>query len=118
MVVLVEDEFLVRALMTDVLSDAGFDVREAGQAQEALAIMEAQAADVSVLFTDIHMPGTMDGVALVHYVYDHWPNIRLLIASGRARVSADDLPPGCRFLAKPYDLQHTLDHVRDMARRP
>ncbi len=114
-VVLVEDEFLVRALMADLLSDAGFDVREAGHADEALAIVEAQHANVRLLFTDIHMPGTMDGLALVHHVHQNWPNIKLLIASGKARIESDDLPPGCHFLPKPYDLQETLDRVRTMA---
>ena len=116
-VVLVEDEFLVRALMADVLADAGFEVREANHAEEALAIVQAGPADVSLLFTDIHMPGTMDGLALVHHVHEHWPNIRLLVASGKARLGATDLPPGCHFLPKPYDLQSTVDRVRQMAVR-
>ena len=63
------------------------------------------------------MPGTMDGLALVHHVHEHWPNIRLLVASGKARLGATDLPPGCHFLPKPYDLQSTVDRVRQMAVR-
>ncbi len=116
-VVLVEDEFLIRALMADVLSDAGFDVREASHAGEALDIMSNHADDVSLLFTDVHMPGTMDGVALVHHVHQHWPDIRLLVASGKARLDTRDLPPGCHFLPKPYDLEDTIDRVRAMAAR-
>ncbi len=116
-VVLVEDEFLVRALMADVLTDAGFEVREAAHAGEALAIVQAGPAAVSLLFTDIHMPGTMDGLALVHHVHAHWPDIRLLVASGKARLGQADLPPGCHFLPKPYDLQSTVDRVREMTVR-
>ena len=114
-VLLVEDEYLVRALMADVLMDAGFDVREAGHAAEALDIMQDHASDISLLFTDIHMPGPMDGLALVHHVHLHWPQTRLLVASGKARFEKGDLPPGCHFLAKPYDLDETVDHVRRMA---
>ncbi len=103
--------------MADVLADAGFDVREAAHADEALAIMRAEAAQVSLLFTDIHMPGSMDGVALVHHVHRNWPDIRLLIASGKARPEATELPPGCHFLPKPYDLESTVQRVRQMAGR-
>ncbi len=116
-IVLVEDEYLIRALMADVLADAGFDVREAAHAGEALAIVEANASEVSLVFTDIHMPGKMDGVALVHELYQNWPDIGLLVASGRARLDSIDLPPGCHFLAKPYDLQETVDRVRELATR-
>ena len=116
-VVLVEDEFLIRALMADVLTDAGFEVREAAHADEALAIVQATPSDVSLLFTDIHMPGSMDGLALVHHVYENWPDIRLLIASGKARLKEADLPPGCHFLPKPYGLLSTVDRVRQMAVR-
>ncbi|WP_158743674.1 response regulator [Acidisphaera sp. L21] len=114
-VVLVEDEFLIRALMADVLSDAGFDVREAADAHEALVILQAHQGEVSLLFTDIHMPGTMDGLALVHHVHENWPWIRLLIASGKARLEPSDLPPGAHFVPKPYDLKDTVDRVRRMA---
>jgi CheY-like chemotaxis protein len=114
-VVLVEDEFLIRALMADVLSDAGFDVREAADADEALTILQAHPDEVSLLFTDIHMPGPMDGLALIQHVHANWPAIRLLIASGKARLEAQDLPPGAHFVPKPYDLQDTVDRVRQMA---
>ena len=103
--------------MADVLTDAGFDVWEAEHADEALAIVKARASDVSLLFTDIHMPGSMDGLALVHHIHQNWPDIRLLIASGKARLDAGDLPPGCHFLPKPYDLASTVDRVRQMAVR-
>ena len=114
-VVLVEDEALIRALMVDVLTEAGFDVLEAEHADEALAIMQAEAYRVSVLFTDIHMPGRMDGIGLVHHVHQHWPEVRLLIASGKARLGGSDLPPGCNFLPKPYNLHDTVQRVRQLA---
>ena len=103
--------------MADVLMDAGFEVREAAHADEALDIISANASEVSLVFTDIHMPGKMDGVALVHELYRNWPGIGLLITSGRARLDAAELPPGCHFLPKPYDLQATVEQVRALATR-
>ena len=97
--------------------DAGFEVREAAHAGEALEIIAASASEVSLVFTDIHMPGKMDGVALVHELHKSWPEIGLLVTSGRARLEATDLPPGCHFVAKPYDLQATVDRVRALAAR-
>ena len=117
MIILVEDEFLIRALMADVLADAGFNVLEAAHADEAIALVMAHAADVKLVFTDVHMPGKMDGLGLVHHVYKNWPDIGLLVASGRARLDTDDLPPGCHFLPKPYDLHATVDRVRQLAGR-
>ncbi len=103
--------------MADVLMDAGFEVREAAHAREALDIIAANASEVSLVFTDIHMPGKMDGVALVHELHKSWPGIGLLVTSGRARLDSSELPPGCHFVPKPYDLQTTVDRVRALAAR-
>ena len=116
-VVLVEDEFLIRTLMAEVLAEAGFEVWEATHALEALALMEAHWFKVSLLFTDIHMPGQMDGIALVQHVSRNWPNVPLLLSSGKARLAAADLPPKCHFVPKPYDVQQTVERVRVLAAR-
>jgi CheY-like chemotaxis protein len=113
-VVVAEDETLIRMLAVDVLIDAGFAVIEAGHADDALAILNSQATDIHVLFTDIHMPGSMDGLELAHHTRRHWPWIALLVASGKGKPSFAELPPGSRFLSKPYEPSHVVAHVREL----
>lgn len=100
-VLLVEDELFVRMIGADALAEAGYRVIEAGDADEALARLE-HSADVQVLFTDIRMPGTMDGLQLAGEVHRRWPSIRILLTSGDTRPTRDDIPDDGRFLAKPY----------------
>lgn len=116
-VVVAEDEALIRMMAVDALTEAGFTVVEAGHAADALAILATEPNSVHALFTDIHMPGAMDGLKLAHHVHDHWPWIALIVASGKARPSAIELPDGSRFLPKPYDLAHVVKHVREMVAR-
>jgi DNA-binding NtrC family response regulator len=114
-VVIAEDESLIRMYAADVLIAAGFEVIEATDAAEALAALEARNATISVLFTDIHMPGPIDGLTLAHHARRKWPGIGLLVTSGKGRPDRSALPPKCRFLAKPYDLSHVVKHVRELA---
>ena len=100
-VLLVEDKLFVRMIGADALAEAGYRVIEAGDADEALARLE-HSADVQVLFTDIRMPGTMDGLQLAGEVHRRWPSIRILLTSGDTRPTRDDIPDDGRFLAKPY----------------
>ena len=100
-VLIVEDEYLVRTGTRDAVETAGFDVLEAGDADEAIAILAAR-NDVSLIFTDVHMPGSMDGLKLVHFVRDRWPPVKIVATSGRVRITDSDLPEGGRFLPKPY----------------
>ena len=113
-VVLAEDEALIRMMAADVLTSAGYQVIEAEHGDHALAVLHSKARDIHILFTDIHMPGSMDGLALAHHSRRNWPWIALLIASGRARPAQEDLPAGSRFLAKPYDPDHMVSHVREL----
>jgi CheY-like chemotaxis protein len=114
-VVVAEDDPLIRVVLADLLTDEGFEVLEAGHAADAIAIMEYQAKCVDVLFTDVQMPGDMDGVALSHHVKTHWPWIGLLVTSAHARLTEEDLPAGSRFLPKPYQDRHVVQHVRELA---
>src|ERR687890_2489377 len=100
-VLLVEDEPLVRMFGADVLEEAGFEVVEAVDGDEALAVLGAR-PDIAVLFTDINMPGSLDGLDLARVVHERRPDIKLLIASGKVRPSEDQIPDAGRFLAKPY----------------
>jgi CheY-like chemotaxis protein len=114
-VVVVEDEVLVRMLAVDVLTEAGFVVLEAEHSAHALIHLEVQAADIHVLFTDVHMPGDMAGLALAHHARRCWPWIATLITSARAHLASQALPAGSRFLAKPYNVDNVVAHVRQLA---
>ncbi len=114
-IVLAEDEALVRMAISDALRDEGFEVMEAENAEQALGILEAHAANFHVLFTDVHMPGPMNGLALAHCAARNWPWLSLLIASGRARPDLAALPSRSRFVIKPYSHDHVIGHIREMA---
>ncbi|GJD52801.1 Blue-light-activated protein [Methylobacterium crusticola] len=100
-VLVVEDEGLVRLMAVDMLEDAGLTVLEAGNADAALGILESR-SDVAILFTDVDMPGSMNGFALAARVAERWPGIRLVITSGRCQPAYGDMPDAGLFLAKPY----------------
>jgi CheY-like chemotaxis protein len=100
-ILIVEDDPFVRMLAVEFVNDAGFETLEAGDADQAIAILES-CSGIAVLFTDIRMPGSMDGLKLALVVSDRWPAIQILIASGHVRLRQADLPPKGRFLGKPY----------------
>jgi two-component system, response regulator PdtaR len=113
-VIVAEDEIILRMVAVDFLTDAGFNVIEAPHAAGAIEILEIQFHDVHILFTDIHMPGIMDGLALAHHVKKNWPHIGLLVTSGEGSPKGTDLPEGSRFLKKPYQHAHVINHVRGL----
>src|SRR5258706_6612138 len=85
-VLVVEDEMLLRMRAVDIVEDAGFRSVEAVNADEALSILESR-SDISLLFTDIQMPGSMDGLKLAHAVHDRWPSIKIILVSGQVKPS-------------------------------
>jgi CheY-like chemotaxis protein len=113
-IIVAEDEFLIRMETVEALSAAGFQVIEADHADDALVILEMQAENIHGLFTDVHMPSTLNGLELAHHVKRHWPWIALLIASGQAQPQAHELPEGSRFVAKPYDTAHVARHLHEL----
>jgi CheY-like chemotaxis protein len=113
-VLIVEDEPLVRLCAVETIEAAGFEVIEAASADEAIRILESR-PDIRVVFTDIHMPGSMDGLKLAHAVRDRWPPIKLIVTSGRELVRAQDMPDGARFFAKPYDPVEIREALRAWA---
>ena len=115
-VVVAEDESLIRMETAERLTDEGFEVLEARHAKDALAILEAAADEVHILFTDARMLGDMDGVALSHHVKTHWPWIGLLVTSAYPESLLDDLPAGCRFVPKPYHPAKVIHHLRELTR--
>jgi CheY-like chemotaxis protein len=101
-VLVVEDDVWQRSLARDVLERAGYDVVEAVNADEAIAILEAR-KDIHIVFTDIEMPGSIDGLKLARAIRDRWPPIELIITSGKHRLEDDQIPARGKFLPKPYD---------------
>src|SRR5437868_6533693 len=89
-ILVVEDEFLIRMATADVIRDAGFEVLEAADADGAIAILESR-GDIRVVFTDIHMPGSMDGAKLAQAVRQRWPPVRIIATSGRVSLGDLDL---------------------------
>ena len=100
-ILVVEDEALLRLNATDFLEEAGFEIVEAESASSALRILEAR-PDIRVLFTDIQMPGQIDGMELARRVHEQWPQILLLITSGNKRPEVTEIPDHGHFLSKPY----------------
>ena len=101
-VLVVEDNPLIRMYAVDLVVAAGFEALEAGDADEAIRILEAR-PDIHLVFTDVSMPGSMDGIKLAHYIRDRWPPVKLIVASGKAIVEESHLPAGASFFSKPYD---------------
>ena len=100
-VLVVEDETLIRMLAADSLADSGYKVLEAADATEALRILEEH-DEVAVLFTDVNMPGPMDGLALAGLMHDRRPDLGLIVTSGRGTPDLGRLPLSSIYLAKPY----------------
>jgi CheY-like chemotaxis protein len=113
LVLVVEDEFLVRLNAVVLLEEAGFDTLQAASADEAIAFLESR-KDIRVVFTDIHMPGSMDGLRLAHAIRDRWPPIELVLTSGLMRVRQEDLPERGHFLGKPYDGPMLIKKVQSL----
>lgn len=105
-VLVVEDDPLLRMNAVDMIEEAGFQAIEAPDADAAIRMLENR-NDIRLIFTDIDMPGSMDGLALAHAVANRWPPVRIVATSGHFRVSETDLPSGGRFIPKPYR-QHQL----------
>ncbi|TWF43316.1 response regulator [Neorhizobium alkalisoli] len=97
----VDDEPLLRLSISAELEDEGFVVLEAGSADDAIRIIERH-PEVSLVFTDVDMPGTMDGIRLAGFVRDRWPPIKIIVTSGHRFPGAETLPEGSPFKPKPY----------------
>lgn len=112
-ILIVEDELLIRMNAVDMVERAGFDVVEAANADEAIAILEGR-LDITVVFTDIQMPGSMDGLKLAAAVRNRWPPLRIVATSGRVKLGPGDLPEGGRFVQKPYSPAEITNILREL----
>src|ERR1700722_7168458 len=115
-VLVVEDEFLIRMNAAEMIEEAGFEVAEASNADEAVAILESR-LDIAVVFTDIQMPGSLDGLNLAKAVRDRWPPIHIVASSGLVDVRTGDLPHGGRFFPKPYSPAQIIGALHDLTDR-
>lgn len=116
-VLVVEDEPLLRILAVEAVEEAGFVAIEARDADEAVAVLESR-SDISLLFTDIDMPGSMDGVKLAHAVRGRWPPIKILVVSGKVRLWPFELPSSSRFVGKPYRAAAMVEELRSLIGSP
>ena len=113
-VLVVEDEPLLRLFASDMIEEAGFEVLEASDASAALVALEER-RDIRVVFTDVDMPGGIDGIMLAIRIRNKWPTIQIIITSGRPWPEEAVVPPDIPFFSKPYREDRVLDAVRKMA---
>src|SRR3954452_23285554 len=112
-VLVVEDEMILRMRAVETVEDAGFNPVEAVNADQAISILESR-SDISLLFTDIQMPGSMDGLKLAHAVHDRWPAIKIILVSGQVRPSESERPADSRFVGKPLGIEEMVAHLQAM----
>jgi CheY-like chemotaxis protein len=112
-VLVVEDEMLLRMRAVDMVEDAGFTSVEAVDADEAVAILESR-SDIALLFTDIQMPGSMDGLKLAHAVHERWPPIKIILVSGQLKLANADIPADSRFFGKPLEAGEMIAEMRNL----
>jgi two-component sensor histidine kinase/ActR/RegA family two-component response regulator len=112
-VLVVEDEMVLRMRAVDIVEDAGFTAVEAVNAEEALSILESR-SDISLLFSDIQMPGSMDGLKLAHAVHNRWPAIKIILVSGQVKLSDTDTPADSRFFGKPLEAKQMIVELQQM----
>ena len=112
-VLIVEDEMVLRMRAVDMVEDAGYTPLEAMDADEAVAILESR-SDIELICTDIQMPGSMDGLGLARAVHGRWPSIKIIVVSGQSNLPTLDLPPSSRFFGKPLNAGEVIAEMRGM----
>ncbi|KQR77388.1 hypothetical protein ASG25_03675 [Rhizobium sp. Leaf384] len=116
-VLVVEDEPLLRMMAVDLIEEAGYAVMEASNADEAVHLLETR-LDIRIVFTDIDMPGSMDGLKLAAAIRDRWPPIEIIITSGAVTNAVAQLPDRAVFFPKPYDHGRLLSTLQTFANLP
>ena len=113
-VLIVEDDFMLRMRAVDIVEDAGYTPVEAVDADEAFAIIQSRSSDIALLFTDIQMPGSMSGLQLALAVHERWPAIKIILASGQLKLTKSEIPENSRFFGKPLDSVEMVAEIREM----
>ena len=109
----VDDDPIILMDVCDILSDAGFRCQSADDGDTAKTMLAENAEAVTLLFSDVEMPGTTNGFELARYVAEHWPWIEIVISSGRVKPEDGDMPPHATFIGKPFSAQLVHDHLRE-----
>jgi two-component system, response regulator PdtaR len=112
-ILIVENDELLQTLTVDIMEGAGFVALRAGNADEAMAILEAR-SDIALLLTSVSMPSSMNGLKLAHAVRNRWPSIKIIVVSGQTRLSECDLPMDSRLLIKPYAPKTMISEIRTL----
>jgi DNA-binding NtrC family response regulator len=112
-VLIVEDDMILRMRSVDIVEDAGYTPVEAVDADEALGILQSR-SDIALLFTDIQMPGSMDGLQLAHAVCERWPQLKIILVSGHLKLSSAEIPRDSRFFGKPLVSAQMITEMQDM----
>jgi CheY-like chemotaxis protein len=112
-VLVVEDEMLLRMRAVDMVEDAGYTPLEAIDADEAVKILESR-SDIALMLTDIQMPGSMDGIGLAHAVHKRWPPIKIIVVSGALKLPDIDIPAHSRFFGKPLEAKEMIAELQNM----
>ena len=110
----VDDDFIIRMDATNILEQAGFQVLDASHGDEAFVLLESRHPDITLLFTDVQMPGELDGFALARKVAASWPHISIVVASGHVRPSPGSMPDKARFIAKPFSAELVHAHLQEI----
>ena len=113
-VLVVEDEPLIRTVLIDAFEEAGFIVLDASDGDHAVQMLEQNANRVCALFSDINLPGSMNGVLLAKHARNHWPWIGVVLASGRPKPDKSAMPENVEFFQKPYAISSIIQHVREL----
>jgi CheY-like chemotaxis protein len=113
-VLVVEDEPILRLMAAALVREAGFEAIEASNADEAVSILESR-NDIRIVFTDIDMPGSMDGIKLAACIRDRWPPVEIIVTSGHFAAEDVKLPARSLFFGKPYDPHEVAKAMRDLA---
>jgi len=112
-ILVVEDEAIIRMGAVGMLEEAGFATIEAATADDAIQILEMR-ADIRAVFTDVNMPGTLDGLRLVRLIRGRWPPIHLIVTSGLILPGEGDIPAGGRFIRKPYKMDDVISTIHEL----
>ena len=112
-VLVVEDEMVLRMRAVDIVEDAGFVPIEATSADQAINILESR-DDISLLLTDIQMPGSMDGLKLAHTAHTRWPHIKIILVSGHVAITDADKPSDSKFFPKPLEVKQMILELQEM----
>ena len=108
----VDDDALILMHACDILEDAGFRFYDASNGDAAAKLLEEHAESIVLLFSDVEMPGALNGFGLARHVAERWPHIEIVIASGRMTPNPADMPDKASFISKPFDHDLVINHLR------